>query len=255
MKDRRGFTLIELLVVIAILAILAALLFPVFASARERGRQTYCANNLKQIGVAFTLYAGDWDDTYPLVGDSKSEEGFWISRNLAPYVHKRGKGVFICPSDRAIDNNLDHQDKLGAFYSSYSMSMHFFDSTFYRCRTTGDSQRTIGAVKRPSSSLILYEGILSGYFPTAGYGIELWNDGIPHISDSFAIGIWHRGKGNYLFADGSVRSMGLRQTLTPEVLWDNIGEWCPECGCAEKYAWNEANIRNLLTLLDKEKYP
>jgi len=61
----RGFTLIELLVVIAIIAILAALLFPVFALAREKARQTACASNLKQIGTAFALYVQDYDERLP----------------------------------------------------------------------------------------------------------------------------------------------------------------------------------------------
>jgi prepilin-type N-terminal cleavage/methylation domain-containing protein/prepilin-type processing-associated H-X9-DG protein len=63
---RRGFTLIELLVVIAIIAILAAILFPVFASAREKARQTTCTSNEKQIGLAFTQYLQDYDENYPM---------------------------------------------------------------------------------------------------------------------------------------------------------------------------------------------
>jgi prepilin-type N-terminal cleavage/methylation domain-containing protein/prepilin-type processing-associated H-X9-DG protein len=66
MKIRAGFTLIELLVVIAIIAILAAILFPVFASAREKARQTTCASNLKQIGLAIVQYTQDYDELYPI---------------------------------------------------------------------------------------------------------------------------------------------------------------------------------------------
>jgi prepilin-type N-terminal cleavage/methylation domain-containing protein len=62
MKERRGFTLIELLVVIAIIAILAAILFPVFARARDRAKRLNCVSNLKQIGTAINTYANDYDD-------------------------------------------------------------------------------------------------------------------------------------------------------------------------------------------------
>src|SRR5512144_1088189 len=67
-----GFTLIEVLVVIAIIAILAAILFPVFAQAREKARQTVCASNLKQIGTAFAMYMQDYDERLPDRRDLKS---------------------------------------------------------------------------------------------------------------------------------------------------------------------------------------
>src|SRR5437660_8242227 len=65
-RQRRGFTLIELLVVIAIIAILAAILFPVFAQASEKARQSACISNMKQIGTGVLMYLQDWDDTYPM---------------------------------------------------------------------------------------------------------------------------------------------------------------------------------------------
>src|SRR6266511_3956182 len=71
MRRHRGFTLIELLVVIAIIAILAAILFPVFAQAREKARQSTCTSNLKQLGNGLLMYTQDYDETFPFVsGDS-----------------------------------------------------------------------------------------------------------------------------------------------------------------------------------------
>ena len=105
---KRAFTLIEILVVIAIIAILAAILFPVFARAREGGRRASCQSNLKQIGLGVAQYVGDYDETYPLLEDSGagglfltgtpttlSNKQTWIDR-VFPYIKSRQ--VFHCPS-------------------------------------------------------------------------------------------------------------------------------------------------------------
>src|SRR6266849_9031003 len=106
-----GFTLIELLVVIAIIAILAAILFPVFAQAREKGRQTACLSNCKQLGLALMMYTSDYDDTLPPCkigntppyrhGCASTGEGyplwpaFWQDA-VQPYAKNRG--ILRCPS-------------------------------------------------------------------------------------------------------------------------------------------------------------
>ncbi len=71
-RSRKGFTLIELLVVIAIIAILAAILFPVFAKAREAARQSVCLSNLKQIGLGIMQYVDDWKGRYPAEAQSRA---------------------------------------------------------------------------------------------------------------------------------------------------------------------------------------
>jgi prepilin-type N-terminal cleavage/methylation domain-containing protein len=89
---RKGFTLIELLVVIAIIAILAAILFPVFAKAREKARQASCASNLKQIALAILWYAQDYDER---TQGYQGGVGSWHLL-IEPYV--KNTQVFACPS-------------------------------------------------------------------------------------------------------------------------------------------------------------
>jgi len=102
-RKREGFTLIELLVVIAIIAILAAILFPVFAKAREKARQSSCSNNMKQLATAIVAtYANDWDERFPSsVLDTKQDGAAIFSsawdQQINSYV--KSDGVYKCPSN------------------------------------------------------------------------------------------------------------------------------------------------------------
>jgi prepilin-type N-terminal cleavage/methylation domain-containing protein/prepilin-type processing-associated H-X9-DG protein len=100
-RQRSGFTLIELLVVIAIIAILAAILFPVFATAREAARRTSCSSNLKQLGGGFQMYLQDYDESWPGVWDGEwnvknGKQLNWASA-IQPYIKNRQ--VYKCPDD------------------------------------------------------------------------------------------------------------------------------------------------------------
>jgi len=105
MSKRSGFTLIELLVVIAIIAILAAILFPVFAKVREKARSISCLSNMKQLGLAFTQYEQDYDETGPKGRGDTSRLTGWAGQ-IYPYV--KSKKVYVCPGDPTHDASCSY---------------------------------------------------------------------------------------------------------------------------------------------------
>ena len=128
-QDKKAFTLIELLVVIAIIAILAAILFPVFARARENARRASCMSNLKQIGLGTMMYVQDYDEMYPpraTKSGSPPPSGFYTGSTSAPYTwywpalmypYTKSAQVFYCPSSpvgstRLRDGNYGANDEI-----------------------------------------------------------------------------------------------------------------------------------------------
>src|SRR5579875_2248322 len=102
LRTRRGFTLIELLVVIAIIAILAAILFPVFAKAREKARQASCLSNEKQVGLALLQYAQDNEELLP---NRKNDASYNWKTYINPYV--KSTRVWVCPSNPYVGLDTD----------------------------------------------------------------------------------------------------------------------------------------------------
>ena len=167
MKSRIGFTLIELLVVIAIIAILAAILFPVFARAREKARQTSCLSNVKQLGLAWLAYAQDYDETPLLPHQGSHRNGPFYQRLLLPYT--KNEQIWHCPSRR------DNYDKMGR-YAHYGYACGFWLAMWHDSAEHGTScpfkflgWSSIGEIERPAESVVFAEHSMEAWGTNAGF--------------------------------------------------------------------------------------
>jgi prepilin-type N-terminal cleavage/methylation domain-containing protein/prepilin-type processing-associated H-X9-DG protein len=123
METRRGFTLVELLVVVAIIAVLAAILFPVFSRAREKARQAHCMSNVRQLGMAVAMYCQDYE-AYPTHNMRPARPDIRWYDLVQPYVTNRQ--VFICPSTAPADPRNLRNGGYGYNYQ-YLGNAHFSD--------------------------------------------------------------------------------------------------------------------------------
>jgi prepilin-type N-terminal cleavage/methylation domain-containing protein/prepilin-type processing-associated H-X9-DG protein len=174
--NRRGFTLIELLVVIAIIAILAAILFPVFAQARESARKTSCLSNIKQISLAVMQYLQDYDEKFPTPvwtlptsdpGYNRRDApwGIWYrfhtgwNHTVTPYV--KNVQVFLCPSspggpDTNQDNPANHTDwRIGA--SHYFLNKQLTGDPFYAEWASGFGPQKLATLNFAAATVMLGE--------------------------------------------------------------------------------------------------
>jgi prepilin-type N-terminal cleavage/methylation domain-containing protein/prepilin-type processing-associated H-X9-DG protein len=133
MVNRRGFTLIELLVVIAIIAILASILFPVFARARENARRTSCMSNLKQIGLGLAMYVQDYDEVMPAAYNNLVVPYMKWMDMAYPYI--KNEQVFNCPSAGSNLANYTREGYFGSYAinASYITGPTFFPPVSYFC--------------------------------------------------------------------------------------------------------------------------
>ena len=227
---RRGFTLIELLVVIAIIAILAAILFPVFAKAREAARGTSCRSNLKQIGTALMMYTQDYDETYPnrRFGTAARPTGDDVNSwrtVIQPYV--KNNQLFTCPSNPS--NQTISTDP--TYKISYAANFNYGDQPrpgspavfsvlgnglFGNSLSPGVS---MAAVPAPSDLIAVVE-IYRVPYVSFMIDIRGTTDSLvpqPYYERSLFTG--HNGTSNYLFTDGHVKAMRPAQTYQPVNRW------------------------------------
>lgn len=174
----RAFTLIELLVVIAVISILSAILFPVFAAAREKARQTSCASNEKQLGLAFQQYTQDYDETYPVDSNGNGSEQGWAGQ-IYPYV--KSYGSFACPDDTS--NTALSCPANNCNVCSYAMNANLMEqapgvnpiNTYAVVgRLTAPSSTVLLCEVRGARDVILSSGSLENQSPTAYATVYTW---------------------------------------------------------------------------------
>lgn len=224
---RRGFTLIELLVVIAIIAILAAILFPVFAQAREKARTTACLSNTKQLGTASAMYMQDWDEqlvpTYQYDGPAVCPNLRWWYDMVTPYV--KNWGVFQCGSGKGFvtcgKTKVDVNAGTPGVWNSYGTCSNNW------CVGSFGGAKSLAAVVEPANTIWIGES--SG-------GPELWTrDGLrgwecPRTRAT-AVGVRpagalvcgrHQEGGNFTFVDGHAKWL---KTVTHD-MWNYAKNGC-----------------------------
>ncbi|MBC7804772.1 MAG: DUF1559 domain-containing protein [Akkermansiaceae bacterium] len=227
-----AFTLIELLVVIAIIAILAAILFPVFARAREKARQTTCLSNEKQIGLAMMQYVSDYDETLPpgryytpggtaYAWDNYIEPYAQGAGTIANAAYGNGKNPYlVCPSDAIVRTGGNGNRST----RSYAITMSAFGTAdypwkpeVYPCTGCGLTEgRPIADIGSPAGTIIVAEA----HRPDNSIGTNfLFRVAAPSAQVSTANQIIpHSGGWNYLFADGHAKWFKGEQTVrTPGV--------------------------------------
>jgi len=210
-RSSRAFTLIELLVVIAIIAILAAILFPVFARARESARKTSCLSNMKQIGLGFMMYAQDYDESLPACPFAGNTFPWQVWPNtpgngwpavfytpLQPYV--KNVQILQCPS----------QNDTGRWYDKNGMS-YMYNEFMYNSNNGYSKLAAVNNASEGVAKVALYvEGVASGIFND-------WDNGGPTPKDqdgmtrlrylNYTGGNWTQPHGgpNIGYADGHAK--------------------------------------------------
>ena len=213
---KKGFTLIELLVVIAIIAVLAAILFPVFAKAREKARQTTCMNNVKQIGSAMVQYAADYDDTFPysiLMNSNEkqtdssmpgyryytcwgNDPAHFISWMDLVYPYLKSLKVLQCPS--AKPNTAVSRERTPSYGYNGAIGSNVIGNSY---RGSVDGWRrpcTMSEIKRPADTVMImdYASIYSAF--ANDWNFASWNKSNNICSP-------HNEGSNICFVDGHAK--------------------------------------------------
>jgi prepilin-type N-terminal cleavage/methylation domain-containing protein/prepilin-type processing-associated H-X9-DG protein len=228
--SRQGFTLIELLVVIAIIAILAAILFPVFAQAREAARKSSCASNLKQLGIALMMYSQDYEGGYPLhytLAPAYTSGCYWfgcvngsaVDKNaglLYPYV--KNHQIQHCPSFKA---NAAYQGATGGYGYNWIYLASDTPAGRYGDATVNEAQ-----IQRPTDCIAFADAATYRTFGTPGL-YETFSVAPPSSSLGFgdfpSVHFRHAEATNAVFVDGHVKAIKpVRKSTTAHNVSNNL---------------------------------
>jgi len=215
-KGPHGFTLIELLVVIAIVAILAAILFPVFARAREKARSIACLSNLKQLGTAAVMYAQDYDEMYVAHCHRPDLSGpvaaYWFEV-LQPYV--KNWQLLICPSHRGVAGGHGVVGSYGYICTGFTLdptSPNYTGIPHYGA---------LAQIHYPCQMIMIGESTKATCRVCPHYHVQD-SDHIPPVHHYPQDLGRHNGGANYMFFDGHAKWQRYEQTLTPHNMWKNL---------------------------------
>jgi len=203
---RRGFTLIELLVVIAIIAILAAILFPVFAKAREKARQSACLSNVKQITLALLQYVQDYDETFCPANQWPKGDGTLLTwhGSLGPYM--KSTQLLICPSSRVHGYGWNYQ-QFGYYAATHVPPLY------------NGPCREMAVVKQPAETIILGDNPSTGQYGANSSTVIYGPTQVANTDDSINTCRRHNGGGNYGFVDGHGKWLSAEDAAGQDRLW------------------------------------
>jgi prepilin-type N-terminal cleavage/methylation domain-containing protein/prepilin-type processing-associated H-X9-DG protein len=234
MKVRTGFTLIELLVVIAIIAILAAILFPVFAKVREKARQASCASNEKQLGLGVIQYIQDYDEKFPAAFDSNRTPNINWGQEIFPYV--KSLAVFSCPSNVVGNTETSTGTYMGNSNGSENIPIGYALNGDLGFVNGGQLDygpwKPEAAINEPSQKIMITETYVNNpnshwpgwiYCPSSG-STPCTNATWTQSSVYQAMFAGHTGFMNVTYIDGHVKAMNPVNLVTPV---NQFGEWAP----------------------------